>query len=146
MGVIDWVGSKVAKYGLGLKGVTSKDVKILRKYFPVSEMYKLKNMSEKDAYKIYHKAKADDLARLVEIIQTNKKKIMKHFKNTKIELSSKDLNNIIMALQKIVKGKRAKKSKQDMEALIDGMLETFQKTNPDWFDEDNFVDETILRL
>lgn len=146
MGVIDWVGSKVVKYGLGFKGVTAKDVKIIRKYFPVSEMYKLVDMSEKDAYKLYHKAKADDLSRLVEIIQMNKNKIMDTFKNNNIELSREDVNNIIMALQKIIQGKRAKKSKKEMEKIIDSMLETFQKTNPDWFDENNFKEETILRF
>ena len=81
MGVINWVGSKIAKYGFGLKGVTSEDVKIVRKYFPITQMHKLSEMSDADAYKLYHKAKPDDLIRLVQIIETNKDTIMKQFKN-----------------------------------------------------------------
>ena len=146
MGVINWIGSKVVKYGFGFKGVTSDDIKIVRKYFPISNMHKLANMTEKQAYKLYHKAKADDLARLVEIIKENKKTIMKHFKNTEISLSSSDIDSVVLSLEKIIKGKRDKKSKKEMERLIDDMLETYQKTNPEWFIEENFREETVLRF
>ena len=82
MGVINWLGSKIAKYGLGFKGVTSEDVKIVRKYFPITQMHKLYKMTEEKAYKLYHEAEADDLVRLVEIIEANKDTIMEKFKNS----------------------------------------------------------------
>lgn len=146
MGVINWVGSKIAKYGFGLKGVTSKDVKIVRKYFPITQMHKLSEMTDADAYKLYHKAKADDLVRLVQIIEANKDTIMKQFKNNKIELSRGDIDNIIASLKQIIEAKKAKKGKKEMQDIIDKMLETFQKTNPEWFIEENFREDTVLRF
>lgn len=146
MGVINWVGSKIAKYGFGLKGVTTNDVKIVRKYFPITQMHKLADMSDADAYKLYHKAKADDLARLVEIIEANKRPIMKHFKNNTIKLSESDLDSIVVSLRRIIEAKKAKKSKREMRKIIDSMLETFQKTNPDWFIEENFREDSVLRF
>ena len=146
MGVIDWVGSKVAKYGFGLKGVTTNDVKIIRKYFPVTEMHKLSEMTEQDAYKLYHKAKANDLERLAEIVESNKEQIMKQFKSSDVQLSMTDMDNIIMSLRRIIKAKRERKSKKEMEKIIDKMLKTFQKTNPEWFIEENFREDTVLRF
>ena len=53
MGIIDWAGAKVVKYGYGFKGVTSKDIKMLRKIFPISDMGSMEDMTKEDAYDIY---------------------------------------------------------------------------------------------
>lgn len=146
MGALDWLGSKVAKYGLGFKGVTSKDVKIIRKYFPISEMQKLTDMTEKDAYKLYHKATPSDLERLIEIMKMNKKQIVKQFKTGDVELTIADVNNVIKSLENIVKAKQEKKSKKEQEKMIKIMLKTFQRNNPEWFNENNFKEDTVLRF
>ena len=144
MGVINWVGSKVAKYGFGFKGVTSNDIKIIRKYFPIRKMYGTE-ITDQQAFAIYHKAKAADLSRLVEIIEMNRKNIMKQFRNNHIQVTSVDLDNILLSLQKIIEAKKKGKSRLEMQALIEEMLATYEKTNPEWFDESNFR-EDILRF
>ena len=146
MGVINWLGSKIAKYGLGFKGVTSEDVKIVRKYFPITQMHKLYKMTEEKAYKLYHEAEADDLVRLVEIIEANKDTIMEKFKNSRVELNKGDVDNIIVSLKQIIEAKKAKKGKGEMQDIIDKMLETYKKTNPDWFIEENFREDIVLRF
>ena len=144
MGVINWVGSKVAKYGFGFKGVTSNDVKIIRKYFPIRKMYG-SEITDKQAFALYHKAKADDLSRLADIIEMNRKNIMKQFKNNDIQVTSSDLDNILLSLRKIIQAKREHKSKSEMQKLIEIMLAAYEKSNPEWFDEANFR-EDVLRF
>lgn len=142
MGVINWIGSKVAKYGFGFKGVTSNDVKIIRKYFPIRKMYGTE-ITDKQAFALYHKAKADDLSRLAEIIDMNRKNIMKQFKNSDIQVTSRDLNNILLSLRNIIQAKREQRSKSEMQTLIENMLAVYEKSNPEWFDEANFREEVL---
>lgn len=144
MGVINWIGSKVAKYGFGFKGVTSNDIKIIRKYFPIRKMYGTE-ITDQQAFALYHKAKADDLSRLAEIIDMNRKNIIKQFKNSDIQVTSKDLDNILLSLRNIIKAKREHRSKSEMQALIENMLAVYEKSNPEWFDEANFR-EDVLRF
>lgn len=142
MGVINWIGSKVAKYGFGFKGVTSNDIKIIRKYFPIRKMYGTE-ITDQQAFALYHKAKADDLSRLAEIIEMNRKNIMKQFKNSDIQVTSRDLNNILLSLRNIIQAKREQRSKSEMQTLIENMLAVYEKSNPEWFDEANFREEVL---
>ncbi len=146
MGIIDWAGAKVVKYGYGFKGVTSKDIKMLRKIFPISDMGSMGDMTKEDAYDIYLSLEVPDLERIIEIIKKNKKAIMKQIKNSNIEFSMSDVNRIIGAMEDIVKAKKGGKSRAEMEKIVDRMIKQFSKTNPEWFNEANFREDTILRF
>ena len=121
------------KYGLGLKGVTKKDIKIIRKYFPIRKFYRKKGITEEQVFEVYYKAKAEHLSRLVQIIefQDNKDRIVEELKG----ITMRDLNNIIGSLQKIIKAKRKNKSKSDMKNLIRDIIAEYEESNPEWFDE-----------
>ena len=146
MGIIDWAGAKVVKYGYGFKGVTSKDIKMLRKIFPISDMGSMENMTKEDAYDIYLDTKVSDLERIVKIVRQNKKAIMKQIKNANIEFSRGDIDRIIRAMEDIVKAKKENKSREDLEKIVDRIINQFSKTNPEWFNEANFREDTVLRL
>jgi len=146
MGIIDWAGAKVIKYGYGFKGVTSKDIKMLRKIFPISNMGSMENMTKEDAYDIYLDTKVSDLERIVKIVRQNKKAIMKQIKNANIEFSRGDIDRILRAMEDIVKAKKENKSREDLEKIVDRIINQFSKTNPEWFNEANFREDTVLRL
>lgn len=146
MGIIDWAGAKVIKYGYGFKGVTSKDIKMLRKIFPISDMGSMENMTKEDAYDIYLDTKVSDLERIVKIVRQNKKAIMKQIKNANIEFSRGDIDRILRAMEDIVKAKKENKSREDLEKIVDRIINQFSKTNPEWFNEANFREDTVLRL
>lgn len=146
MGIIDWAGAKVVKYGYGFKGVTSKDIKMLRKIFPISDMGNMENMTKEDAYDIYLNTKVSDLERIVKIVRQNKKAIMKQIKNASIEFSMGDINRIIRAMEDIVKAKKENKPREELEKIVDRIINQFSKTNPEWFNEANFREDTVLRL
>lgn len=146
MGVIDWVGSKVAKYGYGFKGVTSKDIKMLRKLFPLEDMGAFENMSKEDAYDLYLSIDITDLKRIKEIISVNKNQIMKQIKNNNIQFSRSDISRVLDAMGQIIKAKEEGKSRDELEKIVDKLLERFAKTNPKWFNEANFREDIVLRF
>lgn len=130
------------KYGLGLKGVTKKDIKIIRTYFPITKFYRKKGITEEQAFEIYYKAEADDLSRLVQIIEfkDNKATIMKELKG----ITRRDLNNIIGSLQKIIEAKRENKSKSYMKNLILDIIAEYKESNPEWFNTSPSTERTQL--
>ena len=146
MGVIDWVGAKVVKYGYGFKGVTSKDIKMLRKIFPLDNMEAFDDMTKEDAYDLYLSIATEDLKRIKEIITVNKDKIMKQIKNNDIEFSRSDISRVIDAMGQIIKAKEDGKSRDELEKIVDKLVERFAKTNPKWFNEANFREDIILRF
>lgn len=146
MGVIDWVGSKVAKYGYGFKGVTSKDIKMLRKLFPLEDMGAFGNMTKEDAYDLYLSIGIPELKRIKEIIAINKNQIMKQIKNNSIEFSRSDISRVIDAMGQIIKAKEDGKSRDELEKIVNKLVKRFAKTNPKWFNEANFREDVVLRF
>jgi len=129
------------KYGLGLKGVTKEDIKIIRKYLKILRQ---KRITEKQVFEEYYKAKADELSRLVGIIYVkgNKDKIVTHLNEMDIPVTSRDLNNILGSLKKIIKAKRENKRKSYMKKLILGIIAEYKESNPEWFDESPSTERT----
>ena len=109
-------------------------------------MGSMENMTKEDAYDIYLDTKVSDLERIVKIVRQNKKAIMKQIKNANIEFSRGDIDRILRAMEDIVKAKKENKSREDLEKIVDRIINQFSKTNPEWFNEANFREDTVLRL